>query len=201
MTLGPCPGASRPSWAVLEARSPYTPPDGRARPDPTPHRETPGPPAVSGLRPDPGQRGRDRGRPLSPDPVPMAPGLGWLAPPADDRDEPPGRVVRRLSRRGHARRADTSEPDPIGCHAGPLMPRGRPPTSPARCVRCGLADPRRLFAVTLQRSYRPRRADGSRPRQRTLAIAARLCAPCARELARERGPAVDDLLKTARAVG
>ena len=66
------------------------------------------------------------------------------------------------------------------------MPRGRLPTSDARCIRCDLADPAKLFAVTLQRGYRPRLADGSRPRQRTLAIATRLCSRCAAELLRRR---------------
>lgn len=66
------------------------------------------------------------------------------------------------------------------------MPRGRLPSSEARCIRCDLADPRRLFAVTLQRAYRPRLPDGSRPRQRSIAIATRLYNACAAELQRSR---------------
>lgn len=66
------------------------------------------------------------------------------------------------------------------------MPRGRRPTSPARCIRCDIGDESKLFAVTLQRAYRPRMPDGSRPRQRMMSFATRLCRNCAVELAKQR---------------
>jgi hypothetical protein len=66
------------------------------------------------------------------------------------------------------------------------MARGRLPTSACRCIRCDLADPDRLFAVTLQRAYRPRLPDGSRPRQRMMSFATRLCDRCAAELIPQR---------------
>ena len=66
------------------------------------------------------------------------------------------------------------------------MPRGKRPTSVARCIRCDLADEAQLYAVALRRAYHPRLPDGTRDRQHSVSIPTRLCRRCAAELFRQR---------------